>query len=734
MNRQDLPPEDFPTLDTDLGEALGERGGKTRRVCIATPDILGPVKNGGIGTAYHHLARLLAEGGHKVVIAYVTRDAADTRLMERTRAFYAGFGISFVPIVPHPAARTVLAQVAAPAWTLHDWLRARERPFDVVHVSDWRGLGYGPLLAKSLGLAFGATHFVVHGHASTLWAVEGNGQLLSSERELGWVFMERRSVELADTLTCGSVHLLSWMRDAGYAMPERSFVWPNPFPAPETAPAAAAARVARNGATLDEVVFFGRLEPRKGLFLFVDAVDRLVRQGRAPARITFLGKASPRIDGLGFIRSAARNWPVVVRTITDLGAEDAVAYLSQPGRLAVLPSLQENSSLAVTECLHTGIPFVATAIGGTPELVAPEDRDRALVAPDHLALGERIVELAAAPLRAVRPHWDFERSRKGLVALARPGRAGRGFRRTLCAARALRPHPDPAGHRVHHPSRAPRTATHGRRQRARPGLPLPRCGASSMTAARAAPRSRPSTRLRPASPSAAGACSDRTTASRVPRATPPQRRRTGSGCSSSTTTTSCSPTPSRAWCAPRASPARDCVPAASIRFSGDGDPLTDTASRGTPIRFLGAARAWCRFRNVVGDTCALVRREAFLAVGGFDEEYRVGLEDLSFFNRLIHAGHRVEPMPDPAYFYRFADTSTKRLNRSPEAAQLRVLAPYLHGVSDEERAFCSFALARLNAPAIRNRRGGVAAKLVKVWRWAWRRCVQWIPWPVRRFS
>ena len=40
----------------------------------------------------------------------------------------------------------------------------------------------------------------------------------------------------------------------------------------------------------------------------------------------------------------------------------------------------------------------------------PEDRARALVAPDHVALGDRIVELAGTPLHAVRPHWDFERS------------------------------------------------------------------------------------------------------------------------------------------------------------------------------------------------------------------------------------------------------------------------------------------------------------------------------------
>ena len=269
----------FPTLDTDLADPPGgQPAGVAKRICIATPDILGPVKNGGIGTAYHHLARLLAERGHEVVIAYVNTNAANPALMAETRAVYEEFGIAFEPIVAQPAAESAMARVGAPTWALLEWLRAQDPPFDIVHASDWHGLCYGPLLARSLGIAFGATHFVIHGHGPALWNVEGNQQLMATEHELGWVFIERRSVELADTVTCGSAHLLGWMRDAGYTLPARSFVWANPFPAPDRSLEAAAARAARDGAPLEEVVFFGRLEPRKGLVLFIDAI----RRARAP--------------------------------------------------------------------------------------------------------------------------------------------------------------------------------------------------------------------------------------------------------------------------------------------------------------------------------------------------------------------------------------------------------------------------------------------------------------------
>jgi hypothetical protein len=46
-----------------------------------------------------------------------------------------------------------------------------------------------------------------------------------------------------------------------------------------------------------------------------------------------------------------------------------------------MPSLEDNSPNAVYECLEHGIPFVASARGGTVELVAPKDRDRVLFEP-----------------------------------------------------------------------------------------------------------------------------------------------------------------------------------------------------------------------------------------------------------------------------------------------------------------------------------------------------------------
>ncbi len=678
----------FPTLDVDLLEERGERSEATKRVCIAVSEVPGPAGSGCTGIACDHLARLLAGRGHDVVIACVNGEAAGAKRMEEARVLYAGLGVAFESIAPSAGDESrVAARVAASTWPLYEWLRARARPFDIVHISDRHGLGYGPLLAKSLGLAFGVTHFVVHARCPTLWAAEGSGQLLSQERELGWVFMERRSIELADTVICGSAHLLGWMHEAGYALPARSFVWPYPFPAPDSSAETAAAR---DGVAMQEVVFFGPFEPSKGLVLFINAIERLVRRGRAPARITFLGRAPERFDGSGFIEASTGDWPVEVRTLTDFGDEEAVSYLSAPGRLAVLPSLWASESLALVECLQAGIPFLATAVGGTPELVASSDQAFALVRPDHIALGERIAELAAEPLRVVRPrrsfartlevwsHWHaqgapFEAAAKRFAARARAAAAETPLV-TVCIVHHERPE-------------LVRMTVDSVFDQDYPALEAVLVDDGSESAEALAALDALEVEF----------------AERGWRVLRGENRHAGAARNTAAAAARGDwllfldddnvlfpDAVTRLVRAARFSGAAG-VPAASVGFLGDGDPRTETGSRRAPIRFLGAARFWNRLRNVAGDTCALVHRDAYEAAGGFPEEYGVWLQDMCFFNRLIRIGCRVEPMPDPTYYYRKRRPAPTKRDSWTEAATARMLAPCIKGLPADERAFAAYS-------------------------------------------
>ena len=639
-------------LENDLAATSQDR---KKRICILTPDIYGVIRNGGIGSAYGHLARFLAAEGHNVTIAFVNNRARDAEALAAGEAEYGPFGVRFVGIAPKPASRTPLARVMAPTIAALSWLR--EVPeFDLVHVTEWHALGYLPQLAKRLGIAFANTHFVVKGSSPTLWSAQGNHQFLRREMDLAWVFMERRSVEMADTFIAGSRHLIDWMAHEGYALPERSFQWPNVFPTDPRGRAARPAPVAR------EWVFFGRIEPRKGILLFSDAVDELARRGRLPERITLLGGPSTRFDADAVVSHGRKRWGIDVVHIADRDAEGAIAYLCGAGRLAVIPSLLENASIAVSECLRAGVPFLACDTGGTGELMRSEDRERLLFPPDHHAFADLLdasLDRMPAPAReAVPPDhaldvWRRWHAQDHDVPVPEAGETP-GTKVSICLVHHERPHllaqaldsiraQDHTGIEVilaDDGSRSPEAVAaldalepeFAERGWTILRLPNRYVGAARNSAAKAA---------------------------------------TGDWLLFFDDDNVMMPAMVRKMVVAATNADLDLLTSASRRFRGDGDPRSgEDATLGTPITFCGPDPSWMATRNVLGDACCLVRREVHERIGGYRERFRVGLDDLEYYNRLIAAGARMESYPDPLYFYREAQAqSMKGKNRSLEEAQ-----------------------------------------------------------------
>ena len=126
-------------------------------------------------------------------------------------------------------------------------------------------------------------------------------------------------------------------------------------------------------------MFFGRQEVRKGLFVFLDALDLLFKTSRPRELddwvVTFLGKSTPLLgtDSQQLIRSRSLLWTFTTQILSDKSNEQAIAYLQQKGRLAVMPSLIENYPNTVLECLAFQVPFLASRVGSIPEQIHEED-------------------------------------------------------------------------------------------------------------------------------------------------------------------------------------------------------------------------------------------------------------------------------------------------------------------------------------------------------------------------
>lgn len=399
MTRSHPDERRWPSLADDPGLGSVAPGSAARaRVAIASYEFDGPIRNGGIGTACSAVARALAADGHDVELVFTGwLDDPSEETFEAHRRSYAADGIRLDRIdIESVRHYDGMLYNAAHALALYDLLRRRdsERPYDVLHFVESLGHGFYALAAKRQGLAFAGATTVVGAHSPRRWLAEAHGLPFDNLVEIGDEFLEQRSVELADVVVAPSAHMLDWMCARGFKPPQRSFVQQYVTSFEDTAEA--------TGEKVRELVFFGRLELRKGIVAFCDALDELAAAGGPrDLSVTFLGKQvdlGKELSGT-YLKRRARRWPWPVRVLDGLDRDGALGYLKGGGRLVVMPSKMDNSPNTVYEMLGLGVPFLAARTGGTGELVHPEDAERVTYAPGD---SER-EEIDPADLTATRP-------------------------------------------------------------------------------------------------------------------------------------------------------------------------------------------------------------------------------------------------------------------------------------------------------------------------------------------
>lgn len=358
------------------------------KICIVTPDLLGPVKNGGIGTSCYFLAKKLAELGYQVSVLFTQPASHDSSKSWMKK--YESFGVSVSILnewVNASSAEELRPDIDALkiSYWVYSWLR--EYDFDIVFFMEWKGNGFFSLQAKFAGVSFLNTSLVVQLHSPSIWHAANNASLLElSEKELMTHFIERKSIALADCLVSPSHYMLNWLIDHNFATKGENFVIPNLIDKPILTEKSADCKVV-------EIVFFGRLEYRKGLKQFCDAIDLLSESEYLQLSVTFLGKFAFIDDthsGL-YISNRMSKWRFPVSIKPKMDQEEAIAYLKEGGRLAVMPSISDNSPYTVYECLINEIPFIARDVGGVAELIDNESRNYCLFGQSPRSLFEKIV-------------------------------------------------------------------------------------------------------------------------------------------------------------------------------------------------------------------------------------------------------------------------------------------------------------------------------------------------------
>ncbi|MFD4533789.1 glycosyltransferase family 4 protein [Kitasatospora sp. NPDC058397] len=344
------------------------------RAAAATPEpgqlhvvLVLAASTGGIGAHVRSLAQGLVAHG---VIVTVCAPAGTDALFGFSRT---GARFHTVDITPTAGARSDAAAIGE--------LRRAFTGADVVHAHGLRAGLLADLALRTAGRFPGLrpeTPLVVTSHHALL--------ATGLERRLQRL-MERRVARAADLVLGASSDLVARARELGATDARLGPVAAPPMPEGRLDRAAARAALLGDGPDRPLVLAVGRLVPQKAFGLLLDATREL--SVLDPEPLLLLAGDGPEADGLRE-RVAAEKLPVRL-----LGFRTDVPDLLAAADVVVVASRWEARSLVVQESMRAGVPVVATAVGGIPELVG----DAAVLVPagDPVAIGGAVRGLLADP-------------------------------------------------------------------------------------------------------------------------------------------------------------------------------------------------------------------------------------------------------------------------------------------------------------------------------------------------
>ncbi|UFP93068.1 glycosyltransferase [Gloeobacter morelensis] len=379
-----LPGENFSVhFRHDIVQLLGDP--QTSKVAVlVTSEYEGIYKNGGIGTYYRSLSEMLAAEGWYVILVLCF-----------TQEHFAG--TSDLAVVKHVFSANALDQVLhlqpMHREVLHDLrynetdqqgfgclllLQALIAHFQgaVVYVEfpEMLGFGFYTVQAKRAGLLGPKCIVAITLHSGCEWLYEAQDKYLEENIDWFWsvCHREQTSFEQAD---------LAFFPSQSLKMKLESYSWhtghavhmPNFVPVVHSPVRQASCESEIPGGKVP-LVFFGRLEDRKGLFVFVQAIKLLPTVLRDILHILFVGKVVQlqssqfsHLDSRQYIEQQLSG-VASFEIYTDLYSREAIQFVdSLPEPLVCLASPQENFPNSSLEMGQLPIRLVISDTGGFRE-------------------------------------------------------------------------------------------------------------------------------------------------------------------------------------------------------------------------------------------------------------------------------------------------------------------------------------------------------------------------------
>lgn len=360
------------------------------RVAIVSYDvqtILG--KSGGVGVFTTRWANLLRQAGETVTIVMTRIDCEPMRVDPEWRARHQSNSISLIELQAPPGLSTRWPE--APSMRISEIAAPVLKGFDVVYLQDWANPGFHLLRERRYSPAAGPVCVTVL-HGPSEWGLSSNGKYPELPNDLHLAYQERYSARHSDFVVSPSRYMARHLEGIGWKFPGEVEVLGLPMPRPENGSA-------YNPSTpLRTIVYFGRVEERKGVRIFVAALQNLAKNGSYKPSVVLLGAAKDQ----NLLQSSMRSLKEAGFTTSHEGSLDsdgAIRFLRETSHetLCVIPSPADNHPYALVEAsLIPGLNVIACRGGGAPEVLPAAEAHLCDPLPRDLA--GKIAERIKAPL------------------------------------------------------------------------------------------------------------------------------------------------------------------------------------------------------------------------------------------------------------------------------------------------------------------------------------------------
>jgi glycosyltransferase involved in cell wall biosynthesis/GT2 family glycosyltransferase len=368
-------------------------------------------KAGGVGAFTTRWANLLREAGDDVTIVMTRTDWEPMSVDLQWRTRYQAMGISLIELQSPPPSPTRWPEV--PTMRISELAAPILKGFDIVYFQDWGNAGFHLLRERRYSEQSGPVCVTVL-HGPSEWEISSNEKYPELPDDFHRAYQERYAAKHSDFVISPSHYMSDHLKHLGWQFPAAVEVLGLPMPEPtgeisgETIP------------EIDTVVYFGRIEERKGIRIFVQALQHLAKSSAHRPKIALLGSAMDA-SLLEFALREIKSAGFSVSHMPDLDSEAAAKYLRENAEqvMCVVPSPSDNHPYSVVEAsLIPGLNLIACRGGGVPEILkdaygqlsAPFGRDLAAKIKERLETPLVASQLSRYDFREANHHWlEFHR-------------------------------------------------------------------------------------------------------------------------------------------------------------------------------------------------------------------------------------------------------------------------------------------------------------------------------------